>query len=370
MRRALSHRGRAPIVIGCLCAAAATGSALPPPPPPTTGGSDVVKLTRAKPLPRSMARMEFSRTFHDFGAMMDNEVHETTFEFTNTGSDPLEIININAECGCTVPELEKKLYMPGESGSLLVTLNPEGKSGAFERRVNILTNDASGMSTIVIAADVTPIVEIAPKIVTVGTTDRRTPITKLVTVTGRTDDFEVTSATPRATEDFSARVLGTETTTNRKGERIRRSTIEVTFTPTEQIGDYNAQIEIATNDPRRPTVRTQLIARVRGDLYNQPRFITMRGVRVGEPVTRTIRLANRTGEAFEVLGAELSEGNFSGKASAKPVDPAKRDVWEITLEATPSVVESRITQELIVRTNAKGEEQVSISLRGVVRDGE
>lgn len=353
-------------IVGVVLAGASAAPALPPPPPP---GSDKVIVTRAEPVKPSKSRMDFRRIRHDFGPMMDNEIHHTTFEFTNTGSDPLEIINIYAECGCTVPELEKKLYMPGESGELKVEFNPEGKVGDLVRVISILSNDGSGGEhSISIAAQVTPIVEIVPRVLTVGVTDRQRPITKLLTVSGRTEDFEVTGARPRSGDEFKVRIIGTEDVTNRFGDKVRRSTLEVTFTPTSRIGDYNAQLEMDTNDPRRATVRAQLIARVHGDLYTKPRNLAVRGARAGTSITRNIRLLTRADKPFKVLGVEISEGNFVGGATFEPVDPENTTEWLISVTATPSVVETRVAQELIIRTDAPDEEVVRIPIRGVVRD--
>lgn len=359
-------RDRMLAVVGVLLYASNAAVALPPPAPPAP---DKVILTRAKPIEPSKARMDFRRVRHDFGPMMDDQIHHTTFEFTNTGADPLEIININAECGCTVPELEKRLYMPGESGELKVEFNPSGKVGSLVRTIKILSNDAAGGEhTLTIAAQVTPIVEVIPKVLTVGSTDRVKPVTRQLTVTGRTEDFEVTGARARAGDEFSVRVLGTEDVTNRFGEKVRRATIEVTFTPTPRIGDYNAQLEIDTNDPRRPTVRAQLIARVHGDLYTKPRNLAVRGARAGETVTRNIRLLNRAQRPFRVLGAELSEGNLTGTVTFEPADADRPTEWILSATMTPALAESRVSQELIIKTDAPGEEVVRVPIRGVIRD--
>ncbi len=357
-------RSRLILALFAVGAGAQIGAALPPP----VQGPDVI-LKRAEPAKPSLARMEFKRVHHDFGPMMDNEIHHTSFEFTNTGSDPLEIINLNADCGCTVPELDKKLYMPGESGVIEVTFDPEGKVGDLNRSITIMSNDSSGANiTLMVAAQVTPIVEVVPKVLTVGVTERGRAITRTITVTGRTEDFAVTGVRSRAGDEFSAKILGTETLKNRFGDTVRRSTIEVTFTPDRRLGDYNAQLEMDTNDPRRAIVRAQLIARVNGDLYTKPRAMAMRSVRVGEPVTRKIRLINRTGSPFKVLGVELSEGNLAGEVAFAPADPKNPVEWVLTLTATASVSESRISQELVIRTDAVDEEVVRIPIRGGVRD--
>ena len=82
----MRQRLTAHIVLGIAGVCTAAAVALPPLAPPK---SDKLIITRAEPAKRSLARMDFARAYHDFGSMMDNEVHETEFEFTNTGSEAL-----------------------------------------------------------------------------------------------------------------------------------------------------------------------------------------------------------------------------------------------------------------------------------------
>jgi len=354
------------------CAVVAIGSglagALPPPAPPLR---DKVTVTRVEPLKRSLARMEFKELRHDFGPMMDNEEHFYSFEFVNSGSEPLEIISVTADCGCTVPELKGRLFQPGETGSVDVTFDPEGKSGDLVRFIQILSNQSSGGEiSLGIAAQVTPIVQMVPEVLTVGVTERDRPISRTMTVTGRTADFMVTGVETSTKDDFTARIIGTESVTNRAGEKLRRSTIEVTFTPKRRIGDYLAQLKIETNDPRRATIRAQLIGRVHGDLYTKPRSITMRGLRVGTPVDRKVLIRSRKGNPFNVLGVEFSEGNIGGVITFEPKDPENPVEWLISFTGTPTVTETRLAQQLLVKTDVDGEEVVRIEMRGVVRDGE
>ena len=45
------------------------------------------------------------------------------FEFTNTGDEPLIIINAESSCGCTVPSFPKEPIMPGKTGKIEVKYN-------------------------------------------------------------------------------------------------------------------------------------------------------------------------------------------------------------------------------------------------------
>lgn len=52
----------------------------------------------------------------------------TTFEFTNTGTDPLTLYNIQSDCGCTKPENWKQTVKPQENGAISITYDSRGKS--------------------------------------------------------------------------------------------------------------------------------------------------------------------------------------------------------------------------------------------------
>lgn len=85
--------------------------------------------------------MTFETKIHDFGTIKEAEGPVTyTFEFTNTGDEPLVIVNVNASCGCTRPEYPKAPVKPGQKGKIKVTFNPTGRPGEFSKDVKIRTN--------------------------------------------------------------------------------------------------------------------------------------------------------------------------------------------------------------------------------------
>ena len=85
--------------------------------------------------------MTFEEKIHDFGTIKEADGPVSySFEFTNTGNEPLVIINVNASCGCTRPEYSKEPIRPGKKGEIKVTYNPAGRPGEFDKEVKIRTN--------------------------------------------------------------------------------------------------------------------------------------------------------------------------------------------------------------------------------------
>ena len=62
------------------------------------------------------------------------------FTFTNTGEEPLIIIDAKGSCGCTVPKWPKAPIAPGETASLTVEFNTKGKRGQQVKKVTLTAN--------------------------------------------------------------------------------------------------------------------------------------------------------------------------------------------------------------------------------------
>ena len=86
---------------------------------------------------------------YDYGEVVDGEVVEVDFNFTNTGNSDLIIFNASASCGCTVPEYpQNKNIKPGESSSLKVRFDTSNKPGKQMKTVTLTTNTNSGRKLI------------------------------------------------------------------------------------------------------------------------------------------------------------------------------------------------------------------------------
>jgi hypothetical protein len=93
--------------------------------------------TAEAPLPQIVVET----AVHDFGDVDPGSKNTGQFQFSNQGQGVLEIKKIQSTCGCTVPELKKKTYLPGESGTVTVTFRPGLRSGHVSKHLYILSND-------------------------------------------------------------------------------------------------------------------------------------------------------------------------------------------------------------------------------------
>ncbi len=80
------------------------------------------------------------QTTYDFGAFReDSEKTEAIFRLVNDGPDSIAIVSASATCGCTVPYFDKDAIAPGDTASVRVVYNPEGRPGRFEKQVYVRT---------------------------------------------------------------------------------------------------------------------------------------------------------------------------------------------------------------------------------------
>ena len=92
--------------------------------------------------------IEFSETVKDFGNIKKGDKVSHTFKLTNTGKSNLLLHKINASCGCTATQPDKKIIPPGESANIDVVFNSTGKNGRQNQSITVLSNDPKKSNTL------------------------------------------------------------------------------------------------------------------------------------------------------------------------------------------------------------------------------
>ena len=99
----------------------------------------------------------FEKTEHDFGKINEADGRvSVVFEFKNEGMAPLVLSNVRASCGCTTPTWTKEPVEPGQTGSITVTYNPNGRPGRFQKTVTITSNASEATKKVYIKGEVIP----------------------------------------------------------------------------------------------------------------------------------------------------------------------------------------------------------------------
>ncbi len=91
--------------------------------------------------------ISFSKTVHDYGEITVGSDGSSTFEFTNTGTEPLILSRPRSSCGCTVPSWPREPILPGESESIKVTYNT-ARVGKINKTVTVMSNAKNSSSVV------------------------------------------------------------------------------------------------------------------------------------------------------------------------------------------------------------------------------
>lgn len=113
--------------------------------------------TNANALPDNITKpkgpttaIKFAEEIHDFGTVEVESENLYSFQFTNTGNEPLEISNAKGSCGCTVPNWPKEPIMPGQSANIDVKFTPNaGQAGQDVEKVVTVTANTNPENTMV-----------------------------------------------------------------------------------------------------------------------------------------------------------------------------------------------------------------------------
>ncbi|WP_293873772.1 DUF1573 domain-containing protein [Flavobacterium sp.] len=100
-----------------------------------------VLLVNALVFAQSGAKIEFKDKDNtvDYGTVNkedDNGIR--SFEFTNTGNEPLVISNVLSTCGCTVPSKPTEPILPGKTGKIEVKYNMH--TGPIRKTITVESN--------------------------------------------------------------------------------------------------------------------------------------------------------------------------------------------------------------------------------------
>lgn len=85
------------------------------------------------------AQIKFEKEVHDYGTIKNGADGTCTFDFTNTGNQPLIISNAKGSCGCTVPSWPKEPINPGQTATITVKYDTK-RTGAINKSVTITSN--------------------------------------------------------------------------------------------------------------------------------------------------------------------------------------------------------------------------------------
>jgi len=286
----------------------------------------------------------------DFGSVKQGATVTQTFSVFNKGDAPLKILDVQADCGCTVAEPESRLIDPGSSANINVIFDTTGFRGYKVKTVRIYTNDPRDNALVFsLKGNIQRDVELEPARVYFGPVRRGEP--KTIQVKFQKYSTEETEITDILGRSESVEIQRTDTG------------FDVRLKDSVPFGVFRDRIVVKTTSKETPIIHLPVFARVNGDIVAKPSDVSfglIEGPLVKE-VSREVELSFAGSGALEVLDVKSDTRGLV----AEMVEGAGATRIRVTLKpGVRGVFHSKVT----VRTNHPDEDQkvVEIPVYGIV----
>jgi hypothetical protein len=137
----------------------------------------ILALLLACPAP-VFAELRFFSPRLNLGELRGGPIYSHRFDFLNDSSEPVEILDIRTGCGCLQPQLNKRVFQPGEKGTLTINLRTLGQPNGprtWQAHVLYRHGQTQHEALLILAATIGNEVTVEPSMLamTVGTTLRQ-----------------------------------------------------------------------------------------------------------------------------------------------------------------------------------------------------
>lgn len=334
------------------------------------------------------AEISFENTDFDWGNINDIETVNTTFKFTNTGTDDLTIYSGRGSCGCTVPSVLKDgvantfpvTFQPGQSGEIVVQFDPANRQGDQSKTVTLRTSSAKNPSVVLnLKSLVIPLVVSEPAVVQLLDLDKGVGGVAQLNIWGTMEGFKVLSAS--STHEMVRVDVVESGIAEFEGDLKPFSRLAVSVLPDTPIGRFTANMTVVTNDSRRSELTVRLVAGVNPDIIATPNRVPVGRMDPGAVFEQTLTLSSKSGKKFTILDSQVS-GRFKfdgeiievrpvhpvtapGQPKPAATDPAAE--YTIVVRGIAPDGQRMIRADVILTTDIPDETEVKIPVFGSIR---
>ncbi len=245
---------------------------------------------------------------HDFGTVGRGAQLKHTFTMTNIYKVPLQITNVNIECGCVTATPTTKLLQPGETAQLDINMDTARFSGAKSVKIRVSVGpEYVSTATVTVSAFARQDVVFNPGEIDFGAVAKGQTLTRFIDVehagnaNWRVSEIVKNGAAPfdMKVEQLPQKVGGFVTV----GYRIF-----ATLKPDAASGSFKQEILLKTNDAQAPVISFFIVGNVRSSLTVAPANpIQLSSLKMGE--TRSTKIVVSGSRPFRIVAIEgLEEG--------------------------------------------------------------
>ena len=293
----------------------------------------------------------------DLGTMPQEGIRHSQAVITNTGTDSLRIAEIKSECGCTVPDVPKRVLAPGDTTLLKITFRSKHYKGSLLKRVTIISNDpASPQTPVKVKVNVLQLLQVKPELTHFGNVLRGTTPSRTITFKAAREDSLVIEDVPLSEEMFTYRLDPIDEPDSTGFNLV------VTLKPDAPIGHITARPGITNNLTKLPwTVYFKGV--IHGFFKIKPATVSLGRFKSGVIKTATIQLEAAAEGQHRLLNATASIDQIG--VQWKTIEEGR--IYEVTLTTGPDLPDGPMREELRIETDDPAQPEILIPVRGSVK---
>jgi len=266
--------------------------------------------------------LTFENKTQNFGIIGPATKNTAKFKFTNTGDEVLKITKIKAGCSCTVPELKKKEYAPGESGTISVTYKAKKHASKVTQTANVSSNDKDNPKiTLTVKGEIILKVVAEPETVKLELWQENANCPKITVKSKDEKPFSIKSfsATKSAmTIDFDPNVVDTEF--------VFEPVVEVS--KLESVSQASAKFTLTHPECEQVTVKFDLKQKYQ---LNRKSIFILNAI-AETPKIEKLWVISNSGQEFEIASTSSKQGYVELLSKNKVGNR-----YELELQVTPPV---------------------------------
>lgn len=316
----------------------------------------------------ALSPLEWSSMEHHFGNIPDTAPVTHVFKFTNKTDKRVTIQSATGSCGCTVPELKKKVFEPGESGDMTVTFNPQHRKGPQPKQITVIYAEPANTPNTMLKIDsnVQPLLIIDPMKTYLMDVDSKIGKATELTVSGRKADFKVLSVESR--NPNVTVTVGEKREVPIDGQNFQQYPISVVVKPGAPIGELQSELIIRTNEETSPTQNYVFVADVVGELKATPTKLSLRAYTPNIPFANVVTLEARSGKEFKITAVDVAgRDDMQLVADFEPNNLTGKPAYTIRLNGVTPDFTGPVSGEIIVHTDLPDNPEIRLPFTTSIR---
>lgn len=307
------------------------------------------------PAAASKAKIQFEVSSHDFGELAPDSKVECKFKFKNVGQDTLLIDHLQGTCKCTVPDLAKKDYAPGESGEISVQFHAPKYQGATSQHIIVFSNDAqTPRAELEIKAYVKLAVQITPENLNLSLIDANQGAEPVTITATDNEKFAITKI------ESLGNVIAFKFDPN---DYSAKHTLKPIINTAYLRNNLTGAVIFTINHPKCKDLRLQW--NCMKEFEASPSVIIIRNADVGDIQKRSIFLTSNYNEPITIDSVK------SDKGIVKVINQVQTENrFQFDVEITPPAKEGqlRVFSDTL-HIKIKGKDEINIPCRGFYKIG-